>query len=81
MTLVHAYQLLLSPFVGGACRFEPSCSKYAVEALERHGLLRGTWLAVRRLMRCHPFAAPGIDPVPPREADASRHHPEVQRTR
>jgi uncharacterized protein len=81
VTLVRAYQLLLSPFVGGACRFEPSCSAYAVESIERHGLLRGSWLAARRLSRCHPFAAPGFDPVPPREAGASRHHPEVERTR
>ena len=65
LTLVRAYQLLLSPFAGGACRFEPSCSAYAIEAIELHGALRGTWLAIRRVARCHPFTMPGVDPVPP----------------
>ena len=64
VSLVRGYQLLLAPFAGGACRFEPSCSMYAVEAIERHGLWRGLWLAVRRVGRCHPLAAPGVDPVP-----------------
>lgn len=66
LALVRTYQLLLSPFAGGACRFQPSCSEYAIGAIETHGLLRGLWLAVRRVARCHPFARPGIDPVPPR---------------
>lgn len=65
LTLVRAYQLLLSPFAGGACRFEPSCSAYAMEAIEVHGALRGAWLAIRRVARCHPFTRPGVDPVPP----------------
>ena len=65
LVLVQAYQLLLSPFAGGACRFSPSCSAYAIEAIETHGLARGMWLAIRRVARCHPFARPGIDPVPP----------------
>jgi putative membrane protein insertion efficiency factor len=65
LVLVRAYQLLLSPFAGGACRFQPSCSEYAIAAIETHGLGRGLWLAVRRVARCHPFARPGIDPVPP----------------
>ncbi len=63
---VRAYQLGLGPLLGGTCRFDPSCSAYAIGALEEHGLLRGTWLALRRVARCHPFAQPGIDPVPPR---------------
>jgi putative membrane protein insertion efficiency factor len=63
---VRAYQLLLGPFVGGACRFEPSCSSFAVQAFEEHGFRRGAWLAIRRVARCHPLARPGIDPVPPR---------------
>jgi putative membrane protein insertion efficiency factor len=67
--LVHGYQLLLSPFAGGACRFEPSCSAYAAEAIETHGALRGGWLAVRRVARCHPLATPGLDPVPPLAVD------------
>jgi putative membrane protein insertion efficiency factor len=65
VSLIRGYQLLLGPFVGGACRFHPSCSEYAREAVEEHGLLRGVWLAIRRVSRCHPFARPGIDPVPP----------------
>jgi len=64
--LVHAYQLLLGSWFGGACRFEPSCSCYAITALERHRLRRGAWLAVRRIARCHPLGTPGFDPVPPR---------------
>ncbi|NQW03924.1 MAG: membrane protein insertion efficiency factor YidD [Acidobacteria bacterium] len=64
VTVVHTYQLLLSPFAGGACRFEPSCSHYAVSALEQHGLLRGGWLSLRRVLKCHPFGPHGIDPVP-----------------
>lgn len=65
VTLVHAYQLVLSPFTGGACRFEPSCSSYAVDAIRVHGAGRGLMLALRRVARCHPFTPPGIDPVPP----------------
>ena len=66
LVLVRGYQLLLSPFAGGACRFEPSCSAYAATAVETHGLVRGLWLAVRRVARCHPLSRPGFDPVPPR---------------
>jgi putative membrane protein insertion efficiency factor len=66
VTLVRGYQLLLSPFAGGACRFHPTCSVYATEAITTHGLARGSWLAVKRVSRCHPFARPGWDPVPPR---------------
>jgi putative membrane protein insertion efficiency factor len=66
LLLVRAYQLLLSPFAGGGCRFAPTCSEYAVEALAQHGTWRGLALALGRLARCHPFARPGIDPVPPR---------------
>ncbi|HEY2904612.1 MAG TPA: membrane protein insertion efficiency factor YidD [Vicinamibacterales bacterium] len=66
LVLVRAYQLLLSPFAGGACRFHPTCSEYAMEAIATHGLVRGAWLALTRVARCHPFARPGVDPVPPR---------------
>ena len=62
---IRAYQLLVSPLLGPRCRFYPSCSAYAVEALNVHGPLRGTWLAVRRLLRCHPWNPGGLDPVPP----------------
>jgi putative membrane protein insertion efficiency factor len=61
---IRAYQLALSPMLGAHCRFAPSCSHYALEAIERHGSLRGGWLALRRLVRCHPFTPGGFDPVP-----------------
>ena len=62
---VRAYRLLLSPWLGGACRFTPTCSVYAIEALERHGAATGSYLTLRRLMRCQPWCAGGHDPVPP----------------
>ena len=62
--LVRLYRALVSPLLPPACRFHPSCSAYALGALERHGALRGSWLAARRLCRCHPFHPGGIDPVP-----------------
>lgn len=62
--LVRAYQLFISPFFPPSCRFHPTCSYYAIEALEKHGPLRGGWLAVRRVLRCHPWHPGGHDPVP-----------------
>lgn len=64
ITLIRGYQLLISPWLPPSCRFEPTCSHYAIESLSRHGVLRGGWLAIRRLGRCHPFCAGGYDPVP-----------------
>ena len=61
---VRAYRLTFSPLVGHNCRYLPSCSAYALEALERHGALRGGWLTLRRIARCHPFGGSGIDNVP-----------------
>jgi hypothetical protein len=61
---IRGYQLVVSPMLGPACRFEPSCSHYAAEAVERHGVVRGAWLALRRLLRCQPFGGCGYDPVP-----------------
>lgn len=61
---VRAYRLLLSPWVGHHCRYTPTCSAYALEALSRHGALRGGWLALRRLSRCHPWGGMGVDDVP-----------------
>jgi putative membrane protein insertion efficiency factor len=65
LVLVRAYQLLLSPFAGGACRFTPTCSAYAIDALTSHGVRRGGWLALRRVAKCNPLGPSGIDPVPP----------------
>lgn len=62
--VVRAYQMGISPVLPSSCRYYPSCSAYAIEALEKHGALRGSWLAMRRLARCHPFRAGGFDPVP-----------------
>jgi len=62
--LLKAYRYFISPWLGSRCRFHPSCSEYAAEALQKHGPWRGGWLAVRRLGRCHPFTSGGFDPVP-----------------
>lgn len=61
--LIRAYQLVVSPWLAPACRFEPTCSHYAIEAIERYGPLRGGWLAARRLSRCHPLGDHGYDPL------------------
>jgi len=65
MALISGYRRFISPLLGPRCRFAPSCSAYALEAVREHGALRGTWLAVRRIGRCHPFNPGGFDPVPP----------------
>jgi len=70
-TCLRAYQVLLSPMLGQRCRFYPTCSNYAIEALHVHGAARGSWLAARRVCRCHPFNAGGVDPVPPASAKHS----------
>jgi hypothetical protein len=67
--LVRVYQRLVSPLLPPSCRFHPSCSAYAAGALERHGALRGGWLAARRLLRCHPWHPGGFDPVPDRGSE------------
>lgn len=64
---IRAYQLVLSSFVAGHCRYLPTCSVYADEAIRTHGAMRGGWLALRRLARCHPLGGAGYDPVPPAE--------------
>jgi putative membrane protein insertion efficiency factor len=64
LLLVRIYQIFLSPFFGGACKFYPSCSKYGYEAIARHGAWRGSVLAAKRLLRCRPFTKGGFDPVP-----------------
>ncbi len=64
ISLVRAYQLLFSPLLGMNCRFQPTCSHYMMDAINRFGAVRGTWLGLRRISRCHPFAKGGLDPVP-----------------
>ena len=76
---VRAYQWFISPLLPPSCRYEPTCSAYAIEALQRHGLLRGSWLTLRRLIRCHPWGGSGYDPVPgaghhSTDADCAHHH-------
>jgi uncharacterized protein len=75
--LIRGYQLAISPLLGPRCRFYPSCSSYAVTALREHGAPRGSWLAGRRLLRCHPWNPGGLDPVPPsnRTTRGGRHRP------
>jgi putative membrane protein insertion efficiency factor len=65
--LIQGYQRVISPWTAASCRYYPSCSQYAVEALKGHGVLHGGWLAARRLGRCHPWTAGGVDHVPPRD--------------
>ena len=69
---VRAYQWFISPLLPPSCRYEPTCSAYAIEAFQHHGLLRGSWLTARRLLRCHPWGGSGYDPVP--HEDCSHHN-------
>ncbi len=69
LALVWLYRRVLSPLKPPSCRFRPTCSAYAMEALQLHGAIRGTWLTARRIARCHPFTETGFDPVPPRRND------------
>jgi hypothetical protein len=70
---LRGYKRFISPMLPRACRFVPTCSEYAMEAIERHGAVRGTLLAIGRLSRCHPFARAGFDPVPPGKPEACGH--------
>lgn len=77
MLPIVAYRRWISPLFGPVCRFQPTCSAYALQALRTHGAVRGTWLTMRRLARCHPFHAGGYDPVPPSTDRVSRHRGRV----
>lgn len=79
--LIRAYQLLISPLIGPTCRYLPSCSAYAAEAVETHGAVKGGWLATKRICRCHPWGGSGYDPVPPKsdnEAQSLRNPADVR---
>lgn len=72
---VRAYRLLLSPWVGHGCRYQPTCSAYAMEALQLHGGIKGSYLAARRILRCHPWGGQGYDPVPGSHRGHDHDHP------
>ncbi|WP_412103088.1 membrane protein insertion efficiency factor YidD [Polaromonas sp. SM01] len=74
VTLVRAYRLLLSPWLGSSCRFEPTCSAYSLQALQQHGATKGSYLTLYRLARCHPWCNGGYDPVPSSARDPSSAH-------
>ncbi|MBM3515014.1 MAG: membrane protein insertion efficiency factor YidD [Alphaproteobacteria bacterium] len=71
IAVVRLYQVFVSPLIGPVCRYHPSCSHYASEAIRHHGVIRGGWLALKRIGRCHPWAAGGVDPVPPAPSSCS----------
>jgi len=71
LTLLHGYQRLISPLFGPSCRFHPTCSHYAISAIERFGVLKGSWLATKRILKCHPLHEGGDDPVPEKHNEKS----------
>ncbi|PID43610.1 MAG: membrane protein insertion efficiency factor YidD [Gammaproteobacteria bacterium] len=71
--LIRVYQIAISPLFGNSCRFYPTCSAYTYEALQTHGFIKGTWLGIKRLSRCHPWTKGGIDPVPQNKSDSQCH--------
>ena len=79
--LIRVYQLALSPLFAGSCRYRPTCSEYARQAIARFGALKGSYLAAARLLRCHPWGGAGYDPVPDEIAFHTAHHPATKRCR
>lgn len=73
--IIKGYRYFVSPLLGQSCRFYPTCSAYALEAVERYGPFRGGWLAIRRILRCHPYHPGGVDPVPDLDGREHRSHP------
>jgi putative membrane protein insertion efficiency factor len=69
ITLIRGYRLLISPLFPPVCRFHPTCSQYAIEAIETFGIVQGSWLALKRILRCHPYHPGGYDPIPPKPED------------
>jgi len=76
LLVIYAYRVTLSPFIGGQCRYEPTCSWYGIEAYKQYGPIRGTWMTAGRILRCHPFAKGGYDPVPIRDGSGSGSYDE-----
>ncbi|MEH6557624.1 MAG: membrane protein insertion efficiency factor YidD [Oceanicoccus sp.] len=73
ISFIQCYRYLISPLMASHCRFHPSCSSYAIQAIERYGAFKGSWLAIKRLLRCHPFHPGGYDPVPEKHSDNDGH--------
>ncbi|CCW32751.1 membrane protein insertion efficiency factor YidD [Xenorhabdus nematophila] len=73
IALIRGYQLVISPLLGPRCRFNPTCSHYGIEALRRFGMIKGSWLTVKRILKCHPLHKGGDDPVPPKNDDNREH--------
>lgn len=74
VAIIRGYQLFISPVVGSSCRFYPTCSHYAREAIEKHGAAKGGWLSLKRIGRCHPWNEGGVDPVPDTHDQQCQHH-------
>ena len=70
--LVRLYQLIISPYLPSSCRYHPTCSQYGIDALRQHGALKGGWLGIKRIARCHPWSEGGYDPVPPSTQELSK---------
>lgn len=73
IAFIKLYKKAISPFLPNACRFEPTCSQYMIEAIEKHGIIYGLYLGIKRLLRCHPWGESGFDPVPPKGVSSLKH--------